>query len=49
MDKLLDLLDRADEPQPDELTVSSAAWQAWLGGEDQSEPLVQVRREMLHE
>ena len=49
MDKLLDLFDQVDEPQPDELTESLESWQAWLDGKDQGEALEQVRRELLHE
>ncbi len=49
IDEFLELLDQAEEPQPEELAESSAAWQAWLEGDDQGEPLDQVRRELLHE
>ena len=49
IDEFLELLDQAEEPQPEELAESSAAWQAWVNGVDQGEPLDQVRRELLHE
>ena len=48
-DESLNLPDQADEPQPEELTESAAAWQAWVSSEDQGQPLEKVRLELLHE
>lgn len=49
LDEFESLLERAEEPAPHELADSEAAWQDWLSGQDQGEPLEQVRRELLHE
>lgn len=49
LDEFECLLEHAEEPTPQELADSEAAWQDWLSGQDQGEPLAQVRRELLHE
>jgi len=49
VDEFINLLEQAGQPQPEELAESQTAWQAWLNGEDEGEPLETVRLELLHE